>query len=129
MSPAPLSVLLAEPDPLVGSLLARVLTAAGFRVTTAAAAETPDLIVIDWPGRGHTGEAVCRAVRATPGLVGVPILATTALPTGEVLDRAAAAGVTAVLARPFTAGEFVARCRALARVSRAASAPGLLAAS
>ncbi|MEZ5353065.1 MAG: response regulator [Bryobacteraceae bacterium] len=74
----------------------------GERALAAAAAEPPDLIVLDWMMPGLTGVEVTRRLRADPALYGVPVILLTA--KGQLEDRREGieAGANAYLVKPFS---------------------------
>ena len=115
------SVLVVEDEPELGQLVVRELEAAGLRVRHAPdgpaalrlfAAETPDLVVLDWMLPGMDGLEVLRRLRQTSA---VPVLMLTA--RAEEVDRVVGLEVGAddYLTKPFGTRELVARVRALLR--------------
>lgn len=78
----------------------------------AAAAQRPDLVVLDAAMKGRDGYEVCRRMRADPGLRGVRIVMLSAR-CGEIdAEKAAALGADMLIAKPFS-------CRAVATQLRA----------
>ncbi len=82
----------------------------------------PDLVVLDWMMPGKTGIEVCRAMRSDTALATVPVLMVTARTTPADHDAGLAAGVTAVLTKPFALRGFVDQVRSLLQGPTAASA-------
>jgi two-component system, OmpR family, response regulator MprA len=116
------TILVVDDDAAIVRVLARVLTAEGYGVATAADGgsalvelerRTPDLVVLDIAMHGLDGLAVARRARAK-GL-SVPILMLTA--RDDVADRVAGldAGGDDYLVKPFATDELLARVRALLR--------------
>ena len=87
----PAEVLIVDDEPAVREVLARLLTAHGYRVRCAEggadalqelARETPDLLVLDLMMPDCDGAAVLTAVRATPATRYLPVLVVTAQEIG-----------------------------------------------
>jgi two-component system, OmpR family, response regulator MprA len=115
-------VVVADDDASILRMLARALSAQGYRVVTAADGgaalaaverEGPDVVVLDVAMPGLDGMTVCRRLRAQGR--GVPILLLTA--RDAVADRVAGldAGADDYLVKPFDSDELLARLRALLR--------------
>jgi DNA-binding response OmpR family regulator len=116
------TILVVDDDAAICRMLARMLTAEGYGVETAADGgsalvelerHAPDLIVLDIALPGLDGLAVARRARAKG--VSVPILMLTA--RDDVADRVAGldAGGDDYLVKPFATDELLARVRALLR--------------
>jgi CheY-like chemotaxis protein/phosphoribosyl 1,2-cyclic phosphodiesterase len=106
------TILIADDDPEVVSVLAETLAPIGFRVFTAAdgdtalsvaRAERPDLVLLDWNMPGRSGIDVCRALRSDPDprLRTVPVVLLTVRAEAEETGAAFAAGVTDYVIKPF----------------------------
>ena len=115
------TILLVEDAHELAGLVARELTAAGYRVLRAAdgraaldlhARELPDLVVLDWMLPGLDGLDVLRELRRSSA---TPVLMLTA--RGEEADRVIGLEVGAddYLPKPFGMRELLARVRALLR--------------
>jgi pilus assembly protein CpaE len=114
------TILLIESDSTLGEPLAASLSGVGYTVTTIAepveaiakVAEN-QLVIIDVVKGDKTAVDVCREIRATPNLAGVPVICVSQ--TDEVEDRIRflEAGADDVMARPFDARELEARVDAL----------------
>ncbi|HET9517127.1 MAG TPA: response regulator, partial [Actinoplanes sp.] len=98
-------ILLAEDEPDIRQLVTFKLERAGFAVTSvtdgpaalrAAAADTPDLALLDVRMPGVSGLDVCRELRADPRTVDMPIIMVTARSRPHDLDEAWAAGATEI---------------------------------
>lgn len=105
-------------------LYAEYLTYTGFSVVTAinghegvglAALLRPDLILMDIRMPGMDGFEAIADVKATPGLAAIPIVAITADPSEDIVERALAAGCVECLAKPVLPNEVV---RCITRVLR-----------
>ncbi|WP_305787019.1 response regulator transcription factor [Symbioplanes lichenis] len=126
-------VLVVDDDPTVSDVVRRYLEQAGCRVRlaadgaaalTAAAAERPDLVVLDLMMPGIDGLEVCRRLRRRdPDL---PVVMLTAL--GEEADRVLGLEVGAddYVTKPFSPRELVLRIRSVLRRSGPASEPAVL---
>lgn len=117
-------VLAVEDDPRIASDLAAALTAAGFRVESAADGETAwflgdteeyDLVVLDLGLPGMDGLAVLKRWRA--GGRETPVLILSARGTWSERVEGIDAGADDYLPKPFRMEELVARARALVRRS------------
>ena len=115
------TILLVEDEMELGRLVVRELEAGGYHVRHAPdgnaalrmfAAETPDLVVLDWMLPGLDGLEVLRRLRQNSA---VPVLMLTA--RAEEVDRIIGLEVGAddYLTKPFSTRELVARVRALLR--------------
>ncbi len=124
-SSAPARVLVVDDDATVSDVLMRYLTRAGFRVAYApdgpsalaeAAANPPDLVILDLMLPGIDGLTVCAQLRRTTQ---VPVIMLTAL--GEERDRIAGLEVGAddYVTKPFSPRELVLRVQSVLRRSAA----------
>jgi DNA-binding response OmpR family regulator len=122
-------VLVVDDDATVSDVLMRYLTRAGFQVAYAAdglaalaeaAANPPDLIVLDLMLPGMDGLSVCSTLRKTTQ---VPVIMLTAL--GEERDRIAGLEVGAddYVTKPFSPRELVLRVQSVLRRSVATPGP------
>jgi PAS domain S-box-containing protein len=115
------TVLVVDDEPLVGSIVARTLGAAGYTVLSAescdealaiaaSAGQGIDLLVTDLVLRGPGGADVAARIRdAVPGL---PVLFVSGY-TDRAVDLSIYGGTAAFLAKPFTGQELTARVRGL----------------
>jgi putative two-component system response regulator len=108
-------------------LLARYLSADGFRVEFAANGEDalrrlpsldPDLILMDVLMPGISGLEVCRAVKANPATRLIPVVLITALHESADRVRGLDAGADDFVSKPFNPHELRARVRSLLRIKR-----------
>jgi two-component system OmpR family response regulator len=83
-----------------------------------------DAVLLDVMLPGADGFELCRRLRATPGLAGLPVLMLTA--RGEDVDKIVGLelGADDYLAKPFNPRELLARLRALLRRAGAPALPG-----
>ena len=125
-----MEILIVEDEVELAAALQRLLEREGYRVDTAtdgktgarlAAAQTYNLLILDWMLPEISGLALCRERRA--GGDTTPILILTAKDTID--DRVAGldAGADDYIVKPFELREFLARVRALLRRSPAAEEP------
>lgn len=106
--------------------LQRVLTAAGYQVEVArdgfdALAKLPlgaDLVLMDAEMPGLDGFEVTRRIRSDPAQRDLPILMVTGMDSPEDRARAAEAGVTDFITKPYEVAELQARCAALLRAAQ-----------
>ena len=114
------TILLIESDTALGEPLASGLSGVGYTVTTVAdpveaieKVAANQLVIIDVVTGEKTAVDVCRDIRATPALAGVPVICVSQ--TDEVEDRIRflEAGADDVMARPFDTRELEARVDAL----------------
>jgi DNA-binding response OmpR family regulator len=125
------SVLLVDDEPGIVEIASAYLRQAGFtvrmavsgaRALQAAAAQPPDLVILDLRLPDISGEEVCIRLRRSSA---VPILMLTAKSAEEDRLRGLALGADDYLVKPFSPRELVARVRAILR--RAGSEQGLVA--
>lgn len=120
----PARILIVEDEPALVEILDYNLTAEGFTTLRATDGETalriiredrPDLVVLDWMLPELSGIDICRRVRATPGVQGVPIIMLTA--RGEEADRLRGfdCGADDYMVKPFSPKELISRIRAILR--------------
>ncbi len=132
--PAAGTILVADDDPEVLTLVARRMARLGRRVLEAgdgeealriALEEKPDLIVLDVMMPGRSGWEVCRAVREAPELEHTGVLMLTGI--GERLNEMTSPlyGADDYLDKPFDLGELEAKARkVLAERARGGRASG-----
>ncbi|HET7333636.1 MAG TPA: phosphate regulon transcriptional regulator PhoB [Rhizomicrobium sp.] len=124
------SVLVAEDESALATLLRFNLEREGYRVLHAsdgeealliAAEETPDMVLLDWMLPELSGIEVCRRLRGRQETCNVPIIMLTA--RGEETDRIRGldTGADDYITKPFSMTELLARLRAVMRRIR----PGL----
>ncbi|NQU10830.1 response regulator [bacterium] len=128
MSPGPTpraTVLIADDEAGLRTLMAEVLAEQGYVVQTAANGEEtlrqirqqkPDLLLLDLRMPGQSGLEVCRAVRADPATADLPIIVVTGLETRTALEESIIAGADDFLAKPLDTLELSVRVRSLLRV-------------
>jgi adenylate cyclase len=106
-------------------LLADVLAARGYRISTAASgeaalasikAEAPDLVLLDVMMPGLSGYDVCRAIRADPAHAMLPVVLVTALDPAQERVKGLEAGADDFLSKPVSQAELIARVRSLLRI-------------
>lgn len=119
------TILIAEDDPTVRTLLERLLRREGFDVVTAPDGESalrlfkdaqPDLVLLDVMMPDPDGFEVCRHLKSDPDTMLTPVVLLTGL--GAVRDRVRGieAGTDEFLSKPFERVELLARVRSLLRV-------------
>lgn len=82
---------------------------AGFQVATF----KPDLILLDIRMPGMDGVEVCRKIKTSPETTGIRILAMTAFPEEEMIQRMLDCGAEDYLGKPFGAAELTAKISSL----------------
>jgi len=127
-----ISALLIDDDARLGALVTEYLgkhdidvavAADGPRGLSALTKHRPELVLLDLMLPGMDGLEVCRRIRATPDLSGLPIIMLTA--KGEDVDKVVGLelGADDYLAKPFNPRELVARVRAVLRRTSPATPP------
>jgi DNA-binding response OmpR family regulator len=115
-------IVCADDDEDILSLVSLRLERAGFRVIKASDGEaalealrahTPILAVLDVMMPKRTGYEVLAAVRADQALAGLKVLLLSARVQESDVERGIDAGADAYLAKPFKAGELVAKVQEL----------------
>lgn len=128
-------ILFVDDDTRLGSMVSDYLGASGFeveQVPTLAAARvalarrTPDALVLDGMLPDGDGLDLCRALRAEPRHVSLPVLMLSA--RGEPTDRIVGLelGADDYLAKPFEPRELLARLKALLRRASPGAAPEVM---
>jgi DNA-binding response OmpR family regulator len=106
-------------------LLADLLTAKGYRASTASSgeqaleqidADPPDLVLLDVMMPGLSGYEVCQALRINPRHGLLPVVLVTALDPATERVKGIAAGADDFLSKPINQAELLARVRSLLRV-------------
>jgi adenylate cyclase len=120
-------VLVVDDTPVNVKLLADVLTAKGYAVTTAASgaealakleADRPDIVLLDVMMPGLSGYDVCKKIRENPATAMLPVVMVTALdPAGERV-KGIEAGADDFLHKPINQPELLARVRSLLRIKQ-----------
>jgi class 3 adenylate cyclase len=118
-------LLVVDDTPANVKLLADLLGAKGYAVTTAASgkealekieAVAPDLVLLDVMMPGMTGYEVCRHIRDNPATAMLPVVMVTALDPGPERVKGIEAGADDFLSKPINQPELLARVRSLLRV-------------
>jgi len=113
--PAP-RVLIVEDEAVILRLLEVNFRLAGFEVETAArgeealakaAADPPDVAILDIMLPGLSGIEVCQRLRAAPETADVPVIMLSARTQDEERERSYALGVVAYVTKPFEPAELV----------------------
>lgn len=103
-------VLLAEDDPDIRLVARLALRKAGFDVTAVgdgataveqAAADRPDLILLDWMMPGLDGSETCRRLKADPVTAGIPVIFLTGRAHENDVAGGLSLGACGYLTKPF----------------------------
>jgi CheY-like chemotaxis protein len=78
-----------------------VLATSGPEAIAAAAREKPDLILLDVMMPGMDGPDTLRALKAQPGVAGIPVIFVTAKVQAREIERYLALGAAGVIYKPF----------------------------
>jgi DNA-binding NarL/FixJ family response regulator len=121
----PARILVADDDPHSREVLVVRLAAQGYQTLQAgdgeealaiARAERPDLLLLDVMMPRQDGLAVCRALRADPGLPFMPIILVTARTETRDVVAGLEAGADEYLTKPVEAAALVARVKSMLRI-------------
>ncbi|HET7730870.1 MAG TPA: response regulator [Usitatibacter sp.] len=122
---APARILVVDDAPANVKLLDQVLRVSGYDVVTAAsgreglaklAASKPDLVLLDVVMPEMSGYEVCRAIRADPATVLLPVVMVTALDPETERVKGIEAGADDFLSKPINQPELLARVKSLLRI-------------
>lgn len=118
----PQRILVIDDDQVIRQFVAVVLEPAGFTVHSApdgaeglamAAAEPPDLVLLDVMMPGLDGYQVCQALGQEEATAAVPVIMLTASPEPALNRKAYAAGAKACVPKPFRAESLIATMHAV----------------
>ena len=120
-------ILVVDDTPVNVKLLADLLGARGYAISTASTgeqalakvkAERPDLVLLDIMMPGMSGYDVCRSLRADPASALLPVVLVTSLDPHQERVKGIEAGADDFLSKPINQPELFARVKSLLRVKR-----------
>jgi putative two-component system response regulator len=123
----PATVLVADDEPVVRSMLRRGLESAGYRVieaengsraVTLGEEERPDLFILDISMPGTDGVEICRTIKNDPATHLTPVIHVTGQLDRADRLRALEAGSDEFVTKPFDMEELLIRVRSLLRTKR-----------
>jgi class 3 adenylate cyclase len=124
---APAKILVVDDTPQNVKLLADLLAAKGYAVSTAVdgttalaklAADSPDLVLLDVMMPGLSGYEVCARIRAEARTALLPVVLVTALDPQQERVKGIEAGADDFLSKPINQQELFARVKSLLRIKR-----------
>ncbi|MBM2577066.1 diguanylate cyclase [Jannaschia sp. Os4] len=92
-----------------------LMAASGAEALEVAAAEQPDIVILDMVMPGLSGADTCRALRADPALASIPVIIVTASPEADARIDGLSAGADDYLCKPVEEVALLARVRSLLR--------------
>lgn len=125
--PSTSTILIVDDMPAMSQLIAALLNDESYQLEFAfsgaealekATALSPDLMLLDIMMPDMNGFAVCRALRAMPGLAAMPIIMVTALDDRASRLAGLEAGADDFISKPFDPSELRARVRSVTRMDR-----------
>jgi excisionase family DNA binding protein len=129
LQPKTVRIVIVDDEPAVTQMISRAIKSAfpayevaeahdGFKAGAVVATVRPDVVVLDLLMPGIDGFEVCRTIKSQPATQHATVLAITAYPSEENIQRALECGAKSCLAKPVNLDELVVQVQAAVESAR-----------